>query len=185
MDRDATTTITDMAHAAWWEVDLGREERIGWVKIVLPDPDHPKSRPECLRMQFPFWVFLYDENYFAKQRRVCKETGIADDATCPSRVSLAPVYGQNVMHGWKKTRRMRSIMDWASGIRRDLLVQGAGIRSAVRYIRIQHESGADSAYPDGKPLSLAEVSVLPLRLERGTSRGSMICTVWREQRPHS
>jgi hypothetical protein len=58
-----------MTHTVWWEVDLGRSERIGWVKIVLPDPSHGKSRPDCLRMQFPFWVFLYGEDYAAKRQR--------------------------------------------------------------------------------------------------------------------
>ena len=87
VDREATTTITDVERAAWWEVDLGRAERIGWIKILLPDPGHEKSRPECLRMQFPFWVFLYGEDYAVKRRRAYLEMGESDDqssARCPS-----------------------------------------------------------------------------------------------------
>jgi hypothetical protein len=202
VDAEATTTITDMERAAWWEVDLGRAERIGWVKIVLPDPGHGKSRPECLRMQFPFWVFLYGEDYAAKRRRACRETGGSADTSvlCPSRILLAPsVWSERV--AWKeeeeedeeeeeeeeeeekkggkkkkkKQEQEQDEEDWGEG--QDGLANWrtersiwckvpTSIEKAVRYIRIQHESGGDTAYPEGKPLSLAEVSVLPLRLER-------------------
>lgn len=164
IDREATTTITSMERGAWWEVDLGRPERIGWVKILLPDPTHTKSRDSCLRMQFPLWLFLLDEDYDEKIVRVRKQTkGDPFRPDCPSREMLSvSAWSKRLTRNGEQSSGVNHVQ-WRTG--RSLWCKVPVSVGAIRFIRIQHESH-DPNYPNGKPLSLAEVSVLPLRLER-------------------
>ena len=86
IDSTATTTITSLEKQAWWSVDLGRTEKVGCVKILLPEQHRPTF---LLPDQFPFWVFCY------RNPQACAHVTELD--VCPSNaLTHASVFSQRV-----------------------------------------------------------------------------------------
>ncbi len=132
---DATTTMTELENSAWWEIDLGGLERVGFIRVYLPEQD------PGLSLQIPFWVMISASPFATK----CK---------APSRTFRARAL-------W--STRIGALNPASDSCRvLEVKVPDAPL---ARYIRIQQEVQKDE---DGammaRPLSLAEVQVIGLRL---------------------
>ncbi len=141
IDKNATTTITSLEKQAWWSVDLGKTEKVGIVKILLPE-QHPPTF--LLPNQFPFWIFCF------VNKDSCKM--LSDDAKCPSNaLSHHSVFSYRV--------------EWDSSciVGRSVWIKIPDTTPSFSILRIQQETSPNVS---GRCLSLCEVQVLPLRLQR-------------------
>jgi len=124
-----------------WEVDIGRREKIGVIKILLPE-QHPPTF--LLPDQFPFWIFCYRDSL---------PTGIVDEQEkCPSRSMFRySVFSHRVV--WNSSAK----------IGRSIHLKIPADVPSFRILKIQQET-IDGRI-EGRPLSLCEVQILPLRLQ--------------------
>ena len=141
IDKEATTTITSLEKQASWSVDLGRQEKIGCIKILLPER-HPPTF--LLQSQFPFWVFCY------RNSNACQNIDIEDK--CPSNAMT-----HHSVYSYRVEWNSQCLVGRAVWLKVPIDVP------AFQIVRIQQETIAAAS---GRCLSLCEVQILPLRLQR-------------------
>jgi len=141
VDKDATTTITGLEKQSWWSVDLGKREKVGVIKILLPEQYPPTY---LLPRQFPFWLFCY--------REPLPEGSIGDRERCPCRsMQRYSVFSHRVV--WNPSAK----------VGRSIHIRIPPDIPSFRVLRIQQET--IDGLVEGRPLSLCEVQILPMRLQ--------------------
>ena len=140
LDEQATTTITGLEKQAWWEVDIGRREKVGVIKIILPE-QHPPSY--LTPNQYPLWIFCYREPLPVE---------MIGAAVCPSR---------DMLHYSVFSKRLE--WDPTKDVNRSIRVDIPATVPSFRVLRLQQET---TERREGRCLSLCEVQLLPMRLQR-------------------